>query len=343
MDPEFETTLSAGLSSSHAHNEILNTAVSLGALGLAIYFWVVYRLLRLMARLYRRRAQAADPSVGGVVAALAALWVNNQFSFHTVTTAAYACVLMGLLVRHESPDRSLEMPLTPSSGTGVRAAAYALGLAGVILSFSFLAANRFNRLAEEVYKRGDWRAAIGLGRIASRLDPFSSAYHIGLGRLLQEGILNGQNIEESGAFFHDSVHQYEGVARRSPLNVLAQNGLGVTFIHASRRFGDPAYLARAEQGFRRALAADPYFTEGISNLAGCLYLQGRKGEAVAVYQRAIERRPRVNVLHLNLGDMYAEEGLEAEAIAQWQRILRYDSSNEEAKQRLAQIWEKQVE
>lgn len=341
MPPEFETAVSEGLSASHAHNEAVNTAVSLGFLGLLAYAWIVWRLFRIIAGLAGRGEAGAGPA-----AALAAVWINNQFSFHTVTTAAYAFILLGLLVRHES---AREEPLRsfsprPWLGKSLPALACAAALVAAAASFSFFAANRFHRMAEDAYRSaGDWRRAVRLARWARRLDPWSYSYPVALGRLLQEGVLKGGTFQEKEACFQESVEAYESVARRAPLHALAQNGLGVTFIHAAGQFGAPLYFQEAENRFRLALEADPYLAEGISNLAGSLYLQGRKREAADVYRQAIEKRPKTAWLRLELGDFYAQEGLEDEAILEWQRALRYDSENEAAKQRLARVWAKEGE
>lgn len=340
MPPEFETAVSEGLSASHAHNEVVNTAASLGLLGLLAYAWIIWRLLGIIVRLAGQGEAGAGPA-----AALAAVWVNNQFSFHTVTTAAYAFILLGLLVRLESarevPER---MSFDARAGRWIAALAWPAGFACVVLSLSFLGANRFQRLAEDLHRQGgDWRQAVRLARWAGRMNRFNYAYRVTLGRLLQEGILNGRTFQEREACFQESVGAYESVTRDAPFHALAQNGLGVTFIQAARQFKNPVYLQAAESRFRLALEADPYLAEGISNLAGSLYLQGRKREAADVYRQAIEKRPKTAWLHLELGDFYAQEGREEEAILEWQRALRYDSENEAAKQRLARVWAKQDE
>jgi tetratricopeptide (TPR) repeat protein len=339
MDPAFETTVSAGLSASHAHNEILNTAVSLGLTGLLIYLWLTALCFALIRRAWRQATDENGLPLAALSAGLLAVWINNQFSFHTVTTAAYSAIFLGLLARLNSPERNL--PFLYPQGMDILLRATALLF--LAISLAFLAASRFSRLAQEAFQKADWRQAVRHAKTALRLDPFSSPYRLELARLLQEGIIQAPDPMESKLFYEASAAQYGHVAGRTPGNALAQNGWGVSLIYAAQRFGAQAYLLEAEKRFRLALEADPYFSEGIANLASCLYLQGKKDEAKAVYKEALDRRPHATALRLNLADFYIHERADSEAIAQLQKILRYDSDHEQAKARLAQIWEKQVE
>jgi putative inorganic carbon (HCO3(-)) transporter len=338
-DPRHEEALGQGVSSAYAHNSVLNTAATLGSLGLAAYLWLAALALRAA---FRPRAGPAPSEAlprGALAAALAAVWVNNQLSFHSVTTAAYAWILLGWLARSDDgPPVETVLDETDSFRRTARAAAWALAAAGTFFFAGLVRANRLHRLAEDAFASGgDWRGAAARSVDAVRRDPFTSAYRLYLARMYQEGIFAAKP-EDRLKFAHLSLTEYQRVASATPRDALAQNGMGVSYIRRELARGTADFRA-AERCFLAALEADPFMAEARSNLANTLYLQGRREEALAEYRRLADGRPDVKLYRLGLGDLLAAEGRAAEAVAEWQKILRKEPDDPDARERLKRLWE----
>jgi protein O-GlcNAc transferase len=86
-----------------------------------------------------------------------------------------------------------------------------------------------------------------------------------------------------------------------------------------RRAGD---LARAEELYRQALAADPTLAEGHSRLGICLAAQGRLAEAEGCFRRAVALRPDYAAAHNNLGKILLDQGRPADALAAFDEAVR---------------------
>jgi len=80
-------------------------------------------------------------------------------------------------------------------------------------------------------------------------------------------------------------------------------------------------LARAEEYYRQALAANPEFAEAWNSLGNALCLQGRHAEATACYQKAIALKPDYAGAYNNLGNLLHSQGRLADAIACYEKTL----------------------
>ncbi|HAM36296.1 MAG TPA: hypothetical protein DEB40_00945 [Elusimicrobia bacterium] len=335
LSAEFGRTVGEGMSAAYAHNAVCNTAATMGGLGLAAYALLAGAGLALA---WRRRARVGSPQgfpVGAAAAGLAAVWLNNELSFHTVATAGYAWIFLGVLCRDAAPGGPARTVGAPPGLA--RAARWAVFLTVILLAGAAgagLAASRYDRVAEDAMAvPNGWRRAVRCAGIAVRLDPWHPGYRVRLGRALQEGILGGVSDEERRFYFERSIGVYGEQLSRTPTETLARNGLGVSFIQAALSWGQPEYFRKAEAAFRQALDFNPNFDEAYSNLAGCLYLQGRKDESIRLYREAVANKPGTALFRLNFGDVLAQEGRWPEAVRQWQAVLNIEPGNPDALER----------
>ena len=106
---------------------------------------------------------------------------------------------------------------------------------------------------------------------------------------------------------------YRQLIERNPDNVIGHQGLG-TVLHRLKRI--PEALA----SYERATAITPA-SQTLSNM-GTLYYERREyGKAVEAYRRAIALRPNSAPTHRNLGDLLTQLGRKDEALASYQRAV----------------------
>ncbi len=156
----------------------------------------------------------------------------------------------------------------------------------------------------------------------------------------------------------DAISRFEEALKRAPNDGRVLFALGNT----ARAIG---HGAAAEKFFRQVLAADPDRTEALVNLGNLLREAGRCGDAIALLKPAVERMPQSAELWLtigsacrelgdteraaifyrqaldlerdyapalgNLADLLADDGAVAEAHACYDRVLKRDPHNAQAR------------
>ena len=81
-------------------------------------------------------------------------------------------------------------------------------------------------------------------------------------------------------------------------------------------------LAAAEQAYRQVLATDPGHGDAYLNLGALLCEDGRCGEAVTLYDRAIQNCPDNALLHFNRAIALEDQHREREALSSYERTLQ---------------------
>ncbi len=95
-------------------------------------------------------------------------------------------------------------------------------------------------------------------------------------------------------------------------------------------YGEYLFLAgrypAAEERLNRALELDPYLTDARNWLGACLAQQQRYDEAREQYERALRdpAYPSPQMIYLNLGMLYREQGLDDKGIEQLRRAVQID-------------------
>jgi eukaryotic-like serine/threonine-protein kinase len=106
---------------------------------------------------------------------------------------------------------------------------------------------------------------------------------------------------------------YRQLIALNPDNVIGHQGLG-TVLHRLER------IPEALESYERATAITPA-SQTLSNM-GTLYYERREyGKAVEAYRRAIALRPNSAPTHRNLGDLLAQLGRKDEALAAYERAV----------------------
>lgn len=113
-------------------------------------------------------------------------------------------------------------------------------------------------------------------------------------------------------------------------------GTGATDDEDSENFEDPNRDVINEQ--MTVVAANPDDLEGTLLLANLLGNTGRLGEAIPLYERAIQLAPDDAEARLAFARALADGGLSADAELQFAKALELDSANQEAHYYLAELY-----
>lgn len=87
-------------------------------------------------------------------------------------------------------------------------------------------------------------------------------------------------------------------------------------------------FAQAEKFYRLALKVDPYDEKARCNLGSMYLAQRRQADAVAEFQEVLKHKPRSALAHYHLAIMFAEAKIYKEAITEWELAAKYDSSGD---------------
>ncbi len=233
----------------YAHNDILETAATLGLLGLGAYASLAAVLLSAARRTLASPARALGASL---LCALLARWVDAELNPLALEVAVFACVAGGLLV-------SLSRPAPPARRALPAALVAAAALGGSMLfALRAACADHDEKLALRAQAAGDLPRAQALSALARQSAPCELSYSVA------ELNSTGEWINAS----HDVARRLALLARADACakDALACHPRQMTAHYAA---GMAAYI-RAQLGFKdfypialkeldEALALDPFF------------------------------------------------------------------------------------
>jgi tetratricopeptide (TPR) repeat protein len=122
-------------------------------------------------------------------------------------------------------------------------------------------------------------------------------------------------------YWRDSVTLFKHAIKVTANNVVAYNGLGVTYDNLGR-------LTEAIEAFQQAIRIRPAYTDAYYNVVaynglGVTYDKlGRRQEAIEAFQQAIRIMPAYTDAYYNLGITYSNLGLWTEAIEAFQQAIK---------------------
>jgi len=116
----------------------------------------------------------------------------------------------------------------------------------------------------------------------------------------------------------------------------AHYNLGHLWLSEPGRSGDAAAQ------FQEALRLKPYYPEAHDNLGNALaHSPDRLDDAIAQYRAALRQRPDYPQALFNLGTVLGREGRTAEAVTEFEALLRIDPASAQAHYSLGNIWLKE--
>ena len=96
----------------------------------------------------------------------------------------------------------------------------------------------------------------------------------------------------------------------------------------------PSAAGSSWSAFSQALALEPDNGYFIDSLGWAYYQQGRYVDALRELRRAVAKAKEDPVIFEHLGDAYAKNGLEEDALAAWEKSLSLDPNADGVKQKV---------
>lgn len=107
----------------------------------------------------------------------------------------------------------------------------------------------------------------------------------------------------------------------APDDAVYNGNAGTLHVTMAMKARNPEPARSAVAYFERAIATDPTLASSYNGLAGALRLLGRRDEAVANWEKAVELKPDFDMAIFNLAVAYLEKGDKAKALLSCQRYL----------------------
>lgn len=188
--------------------------------------------------------------------------------------------------------------------------------------------------AETFVMRGGSRAALGMLSLAVEdfaqavmLSPQNSPYLDALGVHLQQ-----LKMFDQAVMFHVNAIQHAPEREQPRL-----------FVNLGRAMMGQGNHAAAVELFETALAAEPDLQDGAINLTSALIAMGQHARAVDACRAALERRETTELWH-NMGSaLNRMPGRKADAVAAFERAIEIDPGNRRSRHMLALLRGEEIE
>ncbi len=286
-----------------AHNDILDTTVTRGLIGLLIYFWVLitYFMISLKAA-FHQQDMNKRLLIGSFVACEIGYLIQNQFSFGLVTILSLFWMVMGMTMVILNPQgqptkQSISLPRIKS--LPLRCSLYGLIL-GILPVLIYLVFRPF--IADSQYRKGfdfvekhEYSAGVPGLEKAVKIFPYENCYW---------KVLNS--------------------------------------IYVERANNDPAqrkmWVEKAIEGSNWLLALIPGDTGSYFNMGMAYYLDGDTPRSIASYKKALELSPDHTDALNNLATVYANMQKYKEAEELFEKVLKINPNHASAKNNLIQLY-----
>ncbi len=141
-DEPMRPDISRNMIADRAHNEILDTLISYGIVGLIFYAGIVLTILYYALRSLFRQSENAL-LLGALTASLVGLLLNNQFGFSVTVTSMLFWTFLAMIVilTNTTKNRPVKISLPHSRGFAVVGLVFAFALSLRIAIFPFLASH----------------------------------------------------------------------------------------------------------------------------------------------------------------------------------------------------------
>jgi Flp pilus assembly protein TadD/O-antigen ligase len=310
-----------------AHNWLLDTAVTLGVLGLLATLWLWGMVFWLGWRALRRAQTEGERErrllLLGCLAALAGHLTGNLFSFDVAPTAVASWLLLGVVVGlaggqsysvvrigYSAPPMhyALRTMLTKWVAAMLIVAALVGGWWG---NGRFLQADMAHQHSVQMAQRGNLAEALAASQQAVATWPQSPAYWQQLAQV--------QGAQSNLAAAAEAWEQVLTIRPQDPTLWTAK----AQFYTGAVALGQLEALPQAEMAYSQAVAVAPN-TARLYAAWGHLYLLvGEWETAVAHLERAVDLDATDPLAWSLLADVYTAQGEEALALAAWREAERW--------------------
>ena len=230
------------------------------------------------------------PERASAAAALAALVIQNQFNFSSVSTSVWAALLLGILLL--SSEKKIPAPLL----TWRRSVPRRLALTGMVLAaWSFtvwqpLWADRQFQLGQGWMALQQPILALDAMRQSVRWAPYRAIYSLGVGNAANQLTQRAEgDVRQS--LLQEAWNNAEASLRYHPQSADLWNNRGVVAMWCVQIGGDTHFMEEAKKSFETALAYDPVFIDAMASLAKWYHLAGDSEAEKAQWRRVLELNP----------------------------------------------------
>lgn len=291
-----------GVTVDRAHNLWLDLAMSSGILSVMLFILLLLAVWRLAGRALKTKPHDWRGHLWtGLLAALTAYLVDQQFSFASIDVAMVFWLVLGLAVglaelQPEGPRVAEAAPSATAAGPLGLVTLYLLLLS--LLCLRPLMADSIAWHSMQIGP-GDVRS-VELAGDAAWLAPREPAYRLHLAWL-----------HLARADFSEADREMRRVLRTRPTDPRV---LGAAAEFYSRwSLTEPALLGEAERTWQRALELAPLIARQHLGLGLVLARQGRHEEAIAAVERAVDLDDTDGLAMAHLAELYAVAGRTGES------------------------------
>lgn len=280
--PRYETNLFRFKEAFHVkqdrdHNETLDVPVTKGLITFFVYLWLLFTVFRTGFERIKAVTDQQRLMIGGLLAAILAYLVQNQFSFGVVAITSIFWVLWALVMVIGSPEEPPAKAAKLSPGDIPW-----LPLAGVIIVGGFLLWVSFTSFFADIYFKS------GKTNLEMRHLPQAADDLI---RSLNVFPLEGTTVSHLAITYLNMGNNDEAVkyldygTKIDPYNADNFYMLGRLNLVLYDR-GKKEALAEAEKYNEIALKIDPYYAEAYETRGMIAERLGKPDEALAMYEKA---------------------------------------------------------
>ncbi|MGQ9627040.1 MAG: tetratricopeptide repeat protein, partial [Anaerolineae bacterium] len=298
----------------HAHNLLLDWAVSIGLAGVAVYLLFLGFVFRRGWRALHQASPSFQATLIGLFGAIIAYLVYNQLNFATIAPLSLFWVCMGMIGEWGMEDGEWGAPDLPR---------YRFALYGflVLAALGFIAWGEGRPLLADVYARqgsvrmaaGDVEGSLDSYRQALKLWPEQARYRRALAAVyLSEAIACSEKDS-----FRAAETQLQEAIRVSPLDAGCHLDMGWLYYHWGLN-ADRSRLELALEAYNRAAELSPS-DPTIYVRRGLVYQAMRNyDEAIEQFQKALALDIYNIPAYTYLGDLYIALGRREEARASYE-------------------------
>ncbi|MFH1562751.1 MAG: tetratricopeptide repeat protein [Nitrospirota bacterium] len=351
--PGMEKLEGANTDYDRAHNEVFDTAITRGLVGLAIYFWILTAFIFWAIKGYRQGASEQDKLlIAGFFSAWVTYIVQNQFAFAVISFTPFYWTLMGMtmvICGYTKPGHEKVEPVVskkPSLSTQVTPGQVCLSVLVVIivcllgyLSILPYKADYFFNKGEKAIHNKDLDTALAMYEQAVKYD-FRERHYYGeltFTYYKKADSIPMNQIELKKEWIQKAYNRVQDAFKVNPQDGYFFNILAATYA-LEYDMGSKTAKQKAIDAYYNGLKYNIVFAEPLNNL-GVLYSKDKEyDKAIAVYKKVADMRPNEGACKVTVADMYFRKNDLENAIKWLKQAILIDPKLINAHHRLGEIY-----
>lgn len=315
------------------HNDLLNTTVSTGLLGLGVYVWFVFAYARMVWKGCKKAEDSDKILIIGLCAGCLAYFIQNQFSFGHVPiiTLFWFLIAMSVIICSTSSESQDSLTHKPSP-TGW-ACSFTVGKFGkhafcgiiILLMILLITLSLYRYKADVYFEHG--RRSLNKNEVTEAIQSYEMAVKYNPLALDYRNVLNGIYLKMAIiGISKDRERITDGQT-----NIFSHRQTTMWFVNA---------ITGAEE-VQKLYPGDYHsaFTLGQAyNLLDKMSDKDMSKEAIKYYKRAITLHPFKFMYRNKLARLYAEKGRYEDAIHELKEAKSIEPSNQASYLNLAKVF-----